>query len=87
MRRQDNTLSLMAVLSLDQNDNSQVGPKGLWMGGYMPAIVRAHPLSMAIREGKATVVVDTESDWLSTTEGKPLFDQDGNPTEVLNKKI
>lgn len=86
-RREDNTLALMAVLSLDQTDNAQVGPKGLWMGGYMPAIIRAHPFSMVLKEGQGTVLVDTGSDWLATAEGQPLFDQDGSPTEVLNRRI
>ena len=85
--RGDNGLQLVAVLSLDDTDNYAVGPKGLWMGGYMPAIVRAHPLSMSVRDGKAAVLVDTQSDWLSTDKGNPMFDSEGNPNQVVNRRI
>lgn len=83
-RKPDNTLTLVAILSLEKDNNVHVGPKGLWMGGYMPAVVRAHPFAMAMQGDKATVAIDPESDWLSTQEGKPLFDLEGNPTDTLN---
>jgi hypothetical protein len=78
---------LMALLSLERNVNAQVGPKGLWMGGYMPAAVRAYPFALAIAEDQATVVVAEESDWLSPIEGEPLFDLAGQPTETTSKMI
>ncbi|MFW6415704.1 MAG: SapC family protein [Thermodesulfobacteriota bacterium] len=80
-------LSLMAILSLDSKDNAHIGPKGLWMGGYMPAVVRAHPFAVAYRGEKAAVLVDTQSDWLSENAGNPLFDAEGNPNTVLQNKI
>ena len=76
-------LGLMALLSLNPKDNVHVGPKGLWMGGYMPVVVRTHPFGLYFDGARATVVVVEDSDWLSTNEGDPLFDQDGNPTPVL----
>jgi hypothetical protein len=54
------------------------------MGGYMPAVVRAHPFALAYQKDQTVVVVDSDSDWLSTTEGQPLFDAAGNPTKLLN---
>lgn len=80
-------LSLVAILSLNGEDNAQVGPKGLWMGGYMPAVVRAYPFALAYHEDKATVLVDTKSDWLSESEGQPLFEEDGSASEVLDRLI
>jgi hypothetical protein len=84
-RKQDNTLSLMAILSLEQNSNAHVGPKGLWMGGYMPAVIQAYPFSMAVQGGQATVMVDMKSDWVSFTEGQQLFEGNGNPGDLLNR--
>lgn len=80
-------ISLVAVLSLNKGNNAQVGPKGYWMGGYMPVLVRCHPFSLALQGQQAVVLVDEDSDWLSTEQGEPLFDEQGNPTEILNKQI
>lgn len=85
--RTDKGLSLMAMLSLDKEDNAHVGPKGLWMGGYMPAVVRAYPFALAFQGDQATVLVDTDSDWLSESQGKPLFDEDGSTSEALDNLI
>lgn len=86
-RKQDNTLALVAILSLEKDNNVHVGPKGLWMGGYMPAVIQAHPFAMAMQGDTAVVVIDPDSDWLSTVEGQPLFDLEGNPTELLSSLI
>lgn len=85
--RTEKGFSLVAILSLDTQDNAQIGPKGLWMGGYMPTIVRAYPFALAYQEDKATVLVDTESDWLSELEGQPLFEEDGSAAQVLDRLI
>jgi hypothetical protein len=84
VRSEQGHLALMAVLSLEKDNNVHVGPKGLWMGGYMPAVVRAHPFALAYRKDQAVVVVQKDSDWLSTNEGQPLFDAAGNPAKLLN---
>jgi len=85
--RSEAGLSLVAVLSLSGTDNAQVGPKGLWMGGYMPAVIQAYPFALAYRDDKATVVVDEQSDFLSPNQGQLLFDLDGSLSEALQKKI
>jgi hypothetical protein len=83
-RDENDRLGLMALLSLNPKDNVHVGPKGLWMGGYMPVVVRTHPFGLYFDGDRATVVVVEDSDWLSTGEGDPLFDHDGKPTPLLN---
>ena len=77
----------VAVLSLNQEDNAQVGPQGEWMGGYMPAQIRCHPFSLAFSGERATLLVDRDSEWLSTEEGEPLFDDQGNVTELVQGYI
>ena len=87
LRKEDGSLSLMAVLSLNRDDNAQIGPKGLWMGGYMPVLVRAHPFSIVVQEDQTTIVVDADSEWLSESEGEPLFDPEGNPSKILQNLL
>jgi hypothetical protein len=86
-RTDKDRLTLMTILSLHKEENVHVGPKGLWMGGYMPAVIGACPFALFYHEDKATVVVGEDSDWLSTQEGKPLFDLEGKPTEFMDKII
>jgi hypothetical protein len=85
--RDESQLTLVAILSLDPENNVQIGPKGLWMGGYMPAVVRAYPFAMVLKEGQGHVLADLDSDWLSRDQGDPLFDTQGNPSQILNQKI
>lgn len=78
-------LQLLALLSLGAGDNVQIGPMGLWLGGYIPAVIRTHPFLLSFRDDRPVVMVAEESDWLSTSEGRPLFGPLGGPTKLLNK--
>ena len=82
-----NGISLTAVLSLEKETNAHIGPQGDWMGGYKPLMVRFHPFFLALSGSKAQVLIDEDSDWISPQRGNPLFDKEGNPTELLNKYI
>jgi len=86
-RNDQGNLNLMAVLSLEKDDNAHVGPKGLWMGGYVPVTVKTHPFAMAYQKNKAVLVFAKDSDWLTTDreQGQPLFDESGNPSPMLTK--
>jgi hypothetical protein len=86
-RNKENNLALMALLSLEKDNNVHVGPKGLWMGGYKPVAVRAHPFSLTYYKDQAVVMVNEDSDWLTTAkdQGRLLFDAHGKPTEWLTK--
>jgi hypothetical protein len=85
--RGEKGLKLVAVLSLEPDDNVSIGPKGLWMGGYMPAVIRAWPFTMAIKDGTGHILIDPDSDWISRTKGEPLFDAGGNPAKVVNNRM
>lgn len=81
----DKGLSLVAILSLEKANNAQIGSKGHWMGGYMPMLIRNYPFSISLDGQQTTMLVDQDSKWLSKEEGDALFDQEGNPSEVLSK--
>jgi hypothetical protein len=88
-RNEAGGLALMALLSLDKETNVHVGPKGRWMGGYMPVVVQAYPFGLAFQDDQAVVVVNSDSDWLTTAhdQGRVLFDGQGSPTDLLNRII
>ncbi|SMP81641.1 SapC protein [Desulfonatronum zhilinae] len=83
--RTETGLALVAILSLISDNNSQIGPKGYWMGGYMPVVVRCHPFALHYSQDQAQMLVDLESDWLSREQGKPLFTDQGKPSKILEQ--
>ena len=75
----------VALLGLDAGENLFVGEAGKWEASYVPAIIRRYPfaLTKAAEADRYIVCVDEASDLLSDTEGAPMFDQQGNPTQVI----
>ncbi|HEX7640113.1 MAG TPA: SapC family protein [Burkholderiaceae bacterium] len=59
---------------------------GQWTAGYVPALLRAYPFTMARIEGSDRWAMVFDSTWrgFSRTEGTPLFDEKGEATELLN---
>lgn len=95
-------LQLVAVCSLDGAANEFISPqRGLWLKGYVPNLIGVHPFGLITQErdhqaGESSqppggeqlaVGVITDSDWLSTSEGEPLFQPDGQPGPVLAGKM
>ncbi len=75
----------VALLGLDAGENLFVDGKGKWAASYIPAIIRRYPfaLSQAGEDGRFLVCVDEGSDLVNDTEGSPLFDEKGEPTQVI----
>lgn len=75
----------VALLGLDAGENLFIGESGKWSASYVPAIIRRYPfaLSQASEDGRFLVCVDEGSELLSDTEGTPLFNEQGEPTEVI----
>jgi hypothetical protein len=72
------------VLGLKQGVNSFITADGLWRGNYIPAYVRRYPFIMAnVPDGPPLLCVDDKFEGLNEAEGKPLFKEDGEPTEDL----
>jgi hypothetical protein len=78
----------VAVLGLAQGENLMLGADGAWAARYVPALLRAYPLGLA-RTGSSdnyVVVVDEKAQALSASEGEPLFDDQGQPTAMLEER-
>ncbi|MBP6901345.1 MAG: SapC family protein [Burkholderiaceae bacterium] len=75
----------VALLGLDAGENLFVDADGKWQASYVPAIIRRYPFALAGagQEGQFTVCIDEGSALLSDTEGVPLFDEKGEPTEAI----
>jgi SapC len=75
----------VALLGLDAGENLFVGADGKWGAAYVPAIIRRYPFALAGtgNEGQYTICLDEGSDLVSTTDGSPLFDDKGEPTQVI----
>lgn len=57
---------------------------GQWRAHYRPALLRAYPFGIARQDDQRVIVVMEEGyDGWSKTEGQPLFDAEGKPSEFL----
>lgn len=78
-----------ALLALRPGGNLFVDADGTWRAGcYLPAHLRRYPFIL----GKATganmsVYVDRACPALSETEGRPLFTEQGEPSDMLQQVI
>jgi hypothetical protein len=75
----------VALLGLDAGENLLVDGSGKWQASYVPAIIRRYPFALASagQEGQFTVCIDEGSALVGETEGVPLFDDKGEPTEAI----
>ena len=75
----------VALMGLDAGENLFIDGQGQWQGSYIPAIIRRYPfaLTKAPEADRFIVCVDEASDLISDTEGVPMFDEQGNATQVI----
>lgn len=83
----------MAMLGLNQNENTFVDTNGHWEAGtYIPAFVRRYPFVLAEKpEGTEgddfTVFLDEAYAGFNQEEGDRLFNEDGSDTETLTEAV
>jgi hypothetical protein len=76
----------VAVFGLAQGENLAL-EGGRWTARYVPALLRGYPFGVARAGGDNYVmVVDVPHAGLSATEGEPLFDDKGEPSEALKER-
>ena len=75
----------VALLGLNPGQNLFVDPHGKWQASYVPAIIRRYPFALTPRgdDGQYIVCIDEASSLVSQTEGAALFDEKGEPTQVI----
>ena len=83
----NDTVAPVAVFGLKPGENLFALDGGTkWDAGYVPAMLRAYPFTMARIEGsdRWAMVFDNTWEGMSRTEGIPLFNEQGVATELLN---
>jgi hypothetical protein len=75
----------VVLLGLDAGENLFVNEEGKWDANYIPAIIRRYPfaLTKSAEADRYIVCIDEASDMLSDTEGAALFNEAGEPTQVI----
>lgn len=77
----------VVLLGLEPEENLFVNEEGKWDASYIPAIIRRYPFGLAQtpEEDRFTICLDEESDFVNEEEGDALFNEDGEPSEVLER--
>lgn len=76
----------VVLLGLEAGENLFLNEDGSWKASFVPAIIRRYPFALARLGEEAdqfTVCLDEESDFVNQKDGDALFDEDGEPTEVV----
>jgi SapC len=78
----------VVVLGLTQGENLMLGDDGSWGARYVPALLRGYPFGLARTDTQSSyvVVIDAKADALWAGEGQALFDDQGNPTPMLEER-
>jgi hypothetical protein len=84
-------LGPIAILGLKKDENDNIDADGRWRkGAYIPAFIRRYPFVLA-ETGKGpeelTVCLDRDYAGWSTSEGVPLFNDDGSNSELLDNAL
>ncbi|MBF0380704.1 MAG: SapC family protein [Magnetococcales bacterium] len=89
-----NSILPVALLGFRTDENLFVDDDGKWDAKYIPAFVRRYPFILAEaptgnedQNKEMTVCIDEDFPGLNNEEGSPLFDEDGNQTELLDNAI
>lgn len=73
----------LAIFGLKRGENLFYR-NGVWDARYVPAMLRSYPFAMASADEKRYVLCfDSASPAMSTEEGEPLFDAQGEPTPYM----
>jgi hypothetical protein len=75
----------VALMGLQANENLFVTEEGKWQASYIPAVIRRYPFSLVKLsvEEVYTVCLDEDSELVSLESGQPLFDEQGEPTSLI----
>lgn len=78
--------NLVALMGLG-GQNLFIGPRGEWLGQYIPAALRAWPFGLMQQGERRVVALDVDCEAVSAEEGDVLFAENGEPSERLQKTV
>ena len=86
--RETGQFHMVAMLGLQPGENLFYTDEG-WRGNYVPMHLKANPfvlLSHPEEQGKHIIGIDLDSELISSSEGEPLFDDNGQQTELMQNQ-
>ena len=84
---QDGQWMALALTGLQAGENAFVDTKGQWTARHVPASVRRYPFILAESDNKQlSLAADLSAPQLGK-EGEPLFDSQGEPTELAKNVL
>ncbi|WP_052501684.1 SapC family protein [Thiomicrospira microaerophila] len=84
---QADAYALMCVLGMRDNENLYLTEDNQWDANYIPAFVRRYPFVIAQNQDQYTVCIDDTFEQFNEEEGQPLFNEAGEPTELLQQNL
>jgi hypothetical protein len=79
--------TLAAMTGLGSGRNILIDETGRWHGSHVPSLWRRGPFRLATIEGdgenRLVLCLDDSSEQLSDSDGQPLFEEGGEPTQML----
>lgn len=84
--KQKDQFKPIVLLGLEEGENLFV-QEDKWQASYIPAIIRRYPFALAKtgEEGRFMVCIDEQSDLVNEKEGQALFNDNGEPAEVMER--
>jgi hypothetical protein len=76
----------VAMLGVEQQKNLYLH-EGKWQAPQVPMNIQRYPFDIRPDGDKLGLYIDENSSLLSTEEGNPLFNEDGNPGDVLQNRL
>lgn len=76
----------VVMLGLEEGENLFV-QDGKWNASYVPAIIRRYPFALSKNpdDDRFLICIDEESEFISEEDGQALFNEDGTPSEVIER--
>lgn len=76
----------VVLFGFEEGENLFIDSDNKWKSSYIPAIIRRYPFALAKTDenGRFTVCIDEDSEFVNKEEGQSLFEED-KPAEVMER--
>jgi hypothetical protein len=85
--KQNDIFKPVVLFGFEEGENLFIDDENKWQSSYIPAIIRRYPFALAKtdEDGRFSVCIDEESEFVNETEGQDLFDSEGKAAEVMER--